>query len=55
MEALFIISFLINALGWSLRGYPTASALASVAAAICVLAYSVRNKDLSSINKNRLW
>lgn len=55
MESIFMLIFLINALGWAIRGYPTASALASVAVAICVLAHSIANKDLSDINKHRMW
>lgn len=52
---IMIIAFGLYALGWVIRGYPTASALASVAVAICVLARSINNKDLSGINKNRMW
>lgn len=55
MELVFVCIFLIDSLAWNIRGYPTAAGLAIIGAAICILARTIRNKDLSSINKNRFW
>jgi len=55
MEYIMIIAFGLNALGWAIRGYPTASALATIAMSISALAYVVKKKDLSDINKHRMW
>lgn len=55
MELVFALIFLINALTWTITSKPTAAGLAIVAASICILANAIKNKDLSSINKNRFW
>lgn len=55
MELVFVFLFLIDSLAWIIANDLTAAGLGVVAASICILANAIKNKDLSSINKNRFW